>query len=277
MFDDEQSQEIVSYWPSVSDLFMTMFVIGLAMLGVIYYVLSPKMKPGDQRNIVAAVGVDMQNIRKPVNRMRESLGNIPRLRDTQPAKEVLAGLDDTSTKVVDRLADCDKPFLILIDEATTKEYRFDSGSAVMSREFLQGLREKEFKKLADEIHKRNVGGQLKVDTLEIIGHTDGQAIAKKGNLDQALAAYLSGKDTSFQKLEAGSNNDLGLLRALAVRDAWNDFVNDHATADELRKITVRCYSAGQTIPEVGNAKDPQTYRVADKQYRRIEVRLTKLK
>jgi hypothetical protein len=35
---NEESPEIVSYWPSVSDLFMTMFIIGLAMLGAIYYV-----------------------------------------------------------------------------------------------------------------------------------------------------------------------------------------------------------------------------------------------
>ena len=86
-----------------------------------------------------------------------------------------------------------------------------------------------------------------------------------------------GKDTSIHKMQAGSNNDLGLLRALAVRDAWNDFVNHQASADELHKITVRFYSAGQTIPEVGNPNDPQTFRRADKRYRRIEVRLTKLK
>jgi flagellar motor protein MotB len=309
MFKVEESPEIVSYWPSVSDLFMTMFIIGLAMLGAIYYVLSPKMKPGEERNVVEAVGVDMRHIRNPVNRMRQSLGNIQPLRDTQPAKEVVAGLDDTSTKVVERLklmaslndrarewerlvvgntelkkrlADLnaelnDKPPIIRIDEATTREYRFESGSAVMSREFSQGLNQGEFQTLANEILRRNAGGLLKVDTLEIIGHTDGQPIAKKGNLDQSLPAYLTGRDTSVQKMQAGSNNDLGLLRALAVRDSWNDFVNHHTSGKELRKITVRCYSAGQTIPEVGSPNDPQTFRLADKRYRRIEVRLTKLK
>src|SRR5262249_26381989 len=114
----------------------------------------------------------------------------------------------------------DKPPIIRIDEAT-REYRFESGSAVMSREFSEGLNNREFKTLAQEILRRNASGPLKVDTLEIVGHTDGQPIAKKGNLDHSLPEYLSGKDTSVQKVQAGSNNDLGLLRALAVRDAWN--------------------------------------------------------
>ena len=238
-----------NYWPGVADSLLAalMIIMLLAFGGLALFHLNP-------------------------NRSDVELMRVKRLITSLETK--LATLTNENARLNDELND--KPPIIKIDEAT-REYRFESGSAVMSREFSEGLNQREFQTLAQEILRRNAGSLLKVDTLEIIGHTDGQPIAKKGNLDQFLPEYLSGKDTSVHKMQAGSNNDLGLLRALAVRDAWNDFVNHHPSADELRKISVRCYSAGQTIPEVGNPDDPQTFRLADKRYRRIEVRLTKLK
>jgi flagellar motor protein MotB len=307
MLHEEEPQEIVSYWPSVSDLFMTMFIIGLAMLAVSYYVLTPKLKPGDEKIVVEAVGMDMRRIRNPVNRMRNSLGNIQPIRETQSAREVVTGLEDTSNLVVERLTLLasankqasewerlanenatlkthiraltvelnDKPPIIRIDEAT-KEYRFDSGSAVMNSQFAEGLNHREFQTLAQEILRRNSDARLKVDTLEIIGHTDGQPISRKGNLDQALPAYLAGRDSSVNRLQAGSNNDLGLMRALAVRDAWYAFLSMRADREQLGRINVRCYSAGQTIPATGDRREVITYERSDEGSRRIEVRLTKL-
>src|ERR1700692_3633909 len=73
-------EENVSYWPSVSDLFMTLFIISMVMLAAVYYVLMPKQAPADQRAILEAVGVEMEHIRAPVNQMRGVLRTQPEIR-----------------------------------------------------------------------------------------------------------------------------------------------------------------------------------------------------
>jgi len=299
---DEETEEGAFYWPSFSDLFMTLFILALALVGTIYYILIPKQAPGDATSIVEAVGVEMKNIREPVNLMRKPLG-VPLLREQQIPREIVGGLSDTAQEVVkalallqqenDKLRDQnkaleekydsvkkelnDKPPIIKIGE-DTKEYRFATASAEMSSDFKQGLNAHEFQVLANEILRRNVDDVLKVDTIEIIGHTDGQRMKNTdGNLDTQLPAYLSNTDADVRKLSAGSNNDLGLLRSLSVRRAWNDFVSGHPDKTRLSSVAVRCYSAGQTVPENGQTDRIESYQQIDEKSRRIEVRLTKLK
>lgn len=168
----------------------------------------------------------------------------------------------------------DKPPIIRINEG--EAYRFPSGSAKMSQEFVNALQEKEFLTLADEIRRRNNEEQLKVDTIEIIGHTDGQPIVASGNLDSALPGFLSGKTGDISALRPGSNNDLGLLRALAVRRAWQQFIGGANADPALAKVAVRCYSAGQTLPEDVSLTIPDSFQMKEERFRRIEMRLTQL-
>jgi hypothetical protein len=120
--------------------------------------------------------------------------------------------------------------------------------------------------------QRNGNGRLNVDTLEVIGHTDGIGFKHHwSNLDERLPALLSGGEAALDHLMPGSNNDLGLLRALAIKQTWQRFVAAHLERAHLAQIEVRTYSAGQTLPvEAGrfSAEDPRA--------RRIELRLTKL-
>lgn len=97
----------------------------------------------------------------------------------------------------------------------------------MGAPFIEGLRKNEFDRLAREIVEREAEGRVKVDTLEIIGHTDGVPLARNGNLDVNLPDVLAGNGSKISSLTAGSNNDLGLLRALAVKEQWMRFVNTH--------------------------------------------------
>ena len=136
--------------------------------------------------------------------------------------------------------------------------------------------------LGDQISERNKS-QFKVDTIEIIGHTDGDPVTKKGNLDQILPRFLSGKDKNIKNLVAGSNNDLGLLRALAIKQAWMNYV-EKKERDDLRGIEIICFSAGQTQPLLSEGddpetylKNPETYRKKEQNFRRIEIRLTRRK
>ena len=309
MIEESDEDLTVSYWPSVSDLFLTLFIISIVLIGVVSYLLMPKSAISDDRSIIEAVGTDLKEIRNPVNVMRDELKGRPKLRNSQSAKEVVIGLKDTSNDVVETLLSMkarvkeledakkelekklesiedsmvvlkkelnDKPPIIQIEESNL--YRFDSGSAIMGNDFKTGLAKAEFKVLADEILKRNADGIRKVDTLEVIGHTDGQAISKKGNLDETLPYLLSGERQGLEAFRAGSNNDLGLLRALALRQAWEDFVATHPNKDLLLSIEVRCYSAGQTVLESGGKRlVSEDYRAPNEKSRRIEIRLTKLK
>jgi len=86
-----------------------------------------------------------------------------------------------------------------------------------------------------------------------------------------LPKVLGGSDTAMGGLMPGSNNDLGLLRALAIKQAWQGFVADHADRAGIEPIKVRTYSAGQTLPVERGRFD-----VEDARARRIELRLTKL-
>ena len=86
----------------------------------------------------------------------------------------------------------------------------------------------------------------------------------------------SSSRSTVTRLRPGSNNDLGLLRALSVRRAWEQFVSTADNSTELRRIAIRCYSAGQTLPEGSDPEDPKSYQLKEERLRRIELRLTKL-
>jgi hypothetical protein len=75
MLDDSEDPRQASYWPSVSDLFMSLFIIGLVIIATLYYVLLPKYRLGDDRLVIQAVGTDLRRIRDPVNAMRRQLGD----------------------------------------------------------------------------------------------------------------------------------------------------------------------------------------------------------
>jgi hypothetical protein len=222
MLDDAEQLKQGRYWPSVSDLFMSLFIVTMVITVALYYVLLPKHSLGDDRAVVEAVGTDLQRIRDPVNAMRRKLGR-KEIRSTQSAREVVDGLGITSDDVVQRLLEMetvitllsadkaeleqhlsetkaalnDKPPIIRIDEAT-KEYRFDSGSALMSEAFRDSLRKNQFSTLASEILKRNGLGKYGVDTLEIIGHTDGQPVRPTGKPGQSVARFSCRKEREFR-------------------------------------------------------------------------------
>ncbi|MCX6873457.1 MAG: hypothetical protein NTW21_06565 [Verrucomicrobia bacterium] len=330
MHMDSQDSQPVSYWPSVSDLFMTLFIVSLVFTGLLCYSFLPRSAKSTKVVVDAVGGVSMRNIIEPTNRIRRALGPLPDLPELQSglaAPAVVVGLTATADAVEQHLRDLiprraaddlkrqlaearktieekdrkirelegkigelrkdDEPMVSIIGRTTNKAYVFDSGSAVMSKAFSDGLKRKvvgkgqgEFEELKSQIIKRNAGGKQAVDTLEIVGHTDGQPVGSSGNLDQRLPLFLTNRDRQLQGMLAGSNNDLGLMRALAVQVAWEEFVENQADAAEkaqLRQIKVRSYSAGQTIPP-GDAvlHDPERLMEKNDAARRIEVRLTKL-
>ena len=317
MTEDSAAQETTSYWPSAADLFMTLFLIMVAVLAAAMYALLPKHRNYSEKPIIEAVGLDLRHVRDPVNRLRVPL-DMPAVSPNSPPDKVVASLNETCDAAIKRLSDLeekvkilqdrineneklfkefgtedaktilakiddltrqlnDKPPIIRIDEQR-EEYRFKSGSAEIGEQFSEGLSHSEFQRLANEIVERSKPGRAQVDTLEIIGHTDGIPLSGGGNLDERLPDLLGGKRQAMHSLRAGSNNDLGLLRALAVRHQWEDFIKGHPEREKLSALSVRCYSAGQTIPpDSSSGESSEKFVREDPRARRIEMRLTRLR
>lgn len=342
MFDPDAEAPSQGYWPSVADLFLTLFIVAVAIIAVVFRILLPANNVGKDQALVHAVGNDLVKVRTPVNRLRVALELEP-VPSGARASEVIAALAETCDAAIARLEELrasikeseeqlgrllgsadaqaemqrllaeneslknqltnlirtlgedpenirnlvkenedlrrqlhDKPPNIQISEQK-ENYRFESGSSAMGQSFIEGLRENEFARLAEEIIEREEKGRVKVDTLEIIGHTDGVPLAREGNLDQKLPEVLATSRSMISALIPGSNNDLGLLRALAVREQWERFIDTHEEREVLRRIRIRCYSAGQTIlPYTNGAVVPDDFRQSDPRARRIEMRLTRL-
>ncbi len=344
MISDDESSHQVSYWPSVSDLFMTLFIIAIALVGSMLFVFLPN--PGckyidatliprlnDLRQVLGselrvpenssrddlnrAVGDTIEEATRRLKAMKALVDNSDALLVAQEqiqtlerkvanlteqlamAREMQASAEKKRDRLNAELAaakkgesglqaeldNCrrqvtalggapggnDKPPIITVSGADKRHF-FVSGKADVSAEFETDLGQTGFQEIAAEILKRNSDGRLNVDTLEIIGHTDGIPVARSGNLDAALPALLRRDSKSMSGLKPGSNNDLGLLRALAIKQAWEKYIDTLPDRERLQPIKVRTYSAGQTIPPEGAGR----FEEDNPKARRIELRLTKL-
>lgn len=131
-------------------------------------------------------------------------------------------------------------------------------------------------KLLKEIKEKNQ--EYNINVVEVIGHTDGVIKGGISNLDNKLEDVANLK-TDVKILTAGSNSDLGLMRALAV-------INELRQIPELECLPpqdtskfdclqFRAYSAAQLVLPSGKIVQ-EVNRSRDDSRRRIEVRFTKL-
>jgi outer membrane protein OmpA-like peptidoglycan-associated protein len=155
----------------------------------------------------------------------------------------------------------DKPPILVVD---AMQVSFEKGKAELERIHRETLQKDVFSELLNIVEKYK-----SVDTIEIIGHTDRSSVGGKSNLDHELLKALKGDENSL--LTAGSNADLGLMRAIAVKQEWDKWLKKEGIILP-RPIKVRCYSAAQGIaPASKNGK------FFASQARRIEIRFTQLK
>ncbi|OBQ39447.1 MAG: flagellar motor protein [Anabaena sp. CRKS33] len=154
------------------------------------------------------------------------------------------------------------PIIVIKDEGA---YRFASGSAEISQEMLNYI----LKQIVPEIETRTK--EYGINVVEIIGHTDGQANGQvMSNLDVNLENVVSG-NIPVGNLQAGSNADLGLMRALSVVKALRDI---QTKENRLSGLSFRAYSAAQLI--LPNGQFAAIARQDDVTRRRIEIRFTRL-
>jgi len=153
----------------------------------------------------------------------------------------------------------EKPPVIQLPD--NDKFRFSSGGYTLSANFLTALESEKI-----PVIKKTLAC-YGVDTLEIIGHTDGQPNSSASNLD---TAFLTGKDGLMlsPSVRAGSNVDLGLLRAISVQRA----IEQRLKLD-VNDVIYRVYSAGSVINTDGRMEAVKNK--DQRERRRIEIRFTR--
>jgi outer membrane protein OmpA-like peptidoglycan-associated protein len=146
---------------------------------------------------------------------------------------------------------------IMIDEVSGN-FQFKSGSAELNPQLKNYIREK----LIPAIEKTLKETEGRINFIQVIGHTDGQANNKVSNLDQKIQAIANGEN-NINILSPGSNADLGLMRALAV-------IQEIQKTKRFKNIKFRAYSAGQLYLSSGDLAPVN--RGEDERRRRIEIR-----
>lgn len=143
---------------------------------------------------------------------------------------------------------------IVIDESSGK-FKFKSGSAELNTQLKNHIATK----ISPEI--KAILQEREIDFIQVIGHTDGEGIGRKSNLDNTLEAVANGQQP-VTVLSPGSNADLGLMRALSV-------VRELEKTG-LQNVEFRAYSAAQLYLPDGNLASVN--RQPDETRRRIEIR-----
>jgi flagellar motor protein MotB len=151
------------------------------------------------------------------------------------------------------------PIVVLSEEQ--QSYRFALGSARVSDEFQRQIRT-DIIPLLDSLSR-----QHGADVVEVIGHTDAVPVRSRSTLDERLIeAY---QNMSAEDVSAGSNVDLGMMRALSIVRALRQG-RDQGELSRIERFVP--YSAGQMVMPDGSlaeATDP----ARDRGRRRIEIRL----
>lgn len=155
-------------------------------------------------------------------------------------------------------ANREQPPLIRLTEE--QSFRFQTGSYDLTPAFIASLN-KQIPKISETIRKYGI------DTIEIIGHTDGQPAPGLSNLDLLLAN--ASRASKLHGYRAGSNTDLGLLRAIAVAN----YLRQNIAGKNGANLVIRPYSAGSLIDGEGRYDPADIHDRADR--RRIEIRFTR--
>lgn len=154
------------------------------------------------------------------------------------------------------------PVFIISEESP--EFKFDPGDAQLPPKLRDYLRSDLVIKIEE-----NLAGRETEYIIQVIGHTDGQQVgATEGNLDDRLEEVARGRG-NIQSLQAGSNADLGLMRALAVVKELKSIQQEK---QRLQGISFQAYSAAQLFTTDGEFALPN--RSDDSNRRRIEIRFS---
>ena len=269
IIEDNRELEI---WPAFTDLMSNSFMILslLLLLAIIKSLFIESISDANQNRAmklqqkVNNLQSKLQQKRNEVIGLQGTVGNLQNQVTQLQGKLTTSKkeLEQKSNRVTELIIEIDKlnspPVIVIRD---LKSRRFESGSAKISGK-LKGFIESDLVKQIENFAKEYQGY-----IVEVIGHTDGQINqGSVSNLDTQLEQITKGNG-SVSILAAGSNADLGLMRALAVVQK----LQNNSRLQELG-LQFRAYSAAQLYNSTGDYAEVN--RNPDQSRRRIEVRFT---
>jgi flagellar motor protein MotB len=254
----ELNNEELNIWPAFTDLMSNAFMIlNLFLLLTLVRSLFFKSTADTTENKLNQVQEEFKKSQDIVKRLNTDLSNVKT--ELQTTKIEITKLTETNKRLK-------SPPLIVIKDSDKdpngRPLRFETGRADLP----EGLRlfiEDNVVNQLDNFAKEYPGY-----IVDVIGHTDGQATAAPvSNIDQTLENVANGNE-SVSNLNAGSNADLGLMRALAVVKKLQEIQGEK----RLGGLKFRAYSAAQLYLPSGDYASVN--RNADESRRRIEIRFT---
>lgn len=200
--------------------------------------------------------------------------------------EVLRNLSEIQEKFKSLQELHKEPPNIVLSEG--KDYTFSSGTAEITAEFTERFRKNEMAKIIEALNSPS-----NVEIVEVVGHTDLKPIPKgrPSNLDLKLSSVFGGGG-SISTLSFGSNTDLGMARAVAVKglieeclkeiEESNDGRLSEAGAARISKLVFRTYSAAHLFPAAQDERESDPVGASGEgadleSDRRIEIRFTRFK
>jgi flagellar motor protein MotB len=244
----EVDNDELNIWGAFTDLMSNAFLI-INLILLIPLLINISKSEEKKQNTEKAEEVK-RNLELENRSLRDKITNLENLLN-QANNASTQNISDTT------------PIIFLPDSGTI---RFKSGSArLQSSKML-----KEFDSVVKQIEDK---AQLyRINLVEIIGHTDPQAIGGSfSNLDKDLPNIADNTDINRRttdSLIAGSNADLGLMRAVEIRR----ILRFYQTRKRLQGLEFRAYSAAQLVPP----KLDKNAKPTDEDKRRIEIRFTRL-
>jgi septal ring factor EnvC (AmiA/AmiB activator) len=268
-----EALESLNVWPSFTDLMANAFmIISLFLLLALFKSLFLKYAAEESEQNLSDTERQVQLLQREIatleNELGDSTADVRQLnRASAELRQLLLNSNEQSRSRVDILQSEIKrlksaPPVVIIQDSGG--FQFDSGSAILPNDLKKYIT----LDLVDRIEK--ISQQRSLYVVEIIGHTDGQINFSNGNLDQQLEEVAQGK-LPVESLKAGSNADLGLMRALEV-------VKQLQTVQEqtgrLEGVQFRAYSAAQLQLPSGDFAPANRNPNANR--RRIEIRFSPL-
>lgn len=265
--------ESLNVWPSFTDLMANAFmIISLFLLLALFKSLFLKYAAEESEQNLSNTERQVQLLQREIatleNELGDSTADVRQLNQASAElRQLLLSSNEQSRSRVDILQSEIKrlksaPPVVVIQDSGG--FQFDSGSAILPDDLKKYIT----LDLVDRIEK--ISQQRSLYVVEIIGHTDGQINFSNGNLDRQLEEVAQGT-LPVESLKAGSNADLGLMRALEV-------VKQLQTVQEqtgrLEGVQFRAYSAAQLQLPSGDFAPANRNPNANR--RRIEIRFSPL-
>lgn len=275
---NRSEEEGYNYWPAFADM-----AAATCMMLVIFWIAGV-LELGGSKDEVARLNAEIDRLKSFVGKESELDAKIRLLEKElavqKSAHQILEAELFESEKNLKKAEEAlekeraktptDEPPNIVLKQ--DESFVFPSLQATVPQEFKD-----RFKKEKKDAVIAALNSPSNIEVIEIIGHTDNLQVGGKSNVDTNLETVYAGtKDVSI--LAFGSNCELGLGRAIAVKSMLEVFLDELSTKDGLtnegneriRNLTYRTYSAAQLFPtdpaRPGRAED-----------RRIEIRFTRLR